>query len=757
MVKILHWLCKNIFVEMADYNRYYAHSLRNRPQAEWQPLKEHLLNVAEITKKFAESFNAGEWGYVAGLLHDIGKYSQEFQVMLAKVADNDVNLEGKIGHPDHSTAGAQEINKLKGGLGRLIAYAIASHHSGLLDGKSNEACLYARLKKNIPDYSSCPSDFIEVKNKITTLPFTPAEKNNERIAFQLQLFIRMLFSSLVDADFLDTEAFMDKDKSSLRKSYLELSDMRKQLIKALDKLSREAPDTLINKRRREILRQCLDKSHTKPGLFSLTVPTGGGKTLSSLAFAMEHAVKHRMRRIIYVIPYTSIIEQNANIFKNIFGDDAVLEHHSNFEMNENNYQSQLASENWDAPLVVTTNVQFFESLFHNKTSQSRKIHNIANSVVILDEAQMIPVSLLKPCMEVLRELAESYKNTIVLCSATQPAISKTDEFKNGLENVREIIEEPIKLYNEFNRVEITSLSKTQEKTSDVEVAQKISEHKQVLCVVNTRKHARLLYEQISNKEGLYHLSALMCPVHRSKVIKKIKQTLENNEQCRVVSTQLIEAGVDIDFPVVFRSAAGIDSIAQSAGRCNREGRLGRSGKVYVFYPENVLPIGHLRQSAEVTETIMRKYTDLLSPDTIKEYFRHLYWRNQDSLDKYGIINILMEGLSHDSEVNFSFKAISEKFRVIDNTMESIVIPYNDEAKEIVKQLRFAEFPKGLLRKVQRFCVQVYPNVLRELFKDGAIRLLSGNFFELLNEHLYREKIGLDYSNPVFRDVEKDII
>ena len=729
---------------------YFAHSLKGKSQKEWQKLEEHLKNVADLANNFAEPFNGSNWAYLAGLLHDIGKYSQEFQHMLIKSSDNNTNMETKVGHPDHSTAGAQAVNQLHAnGQGKLIAYAIAGHHCGLLDGKSNKACLEDRLKKNIPDYSACPRNIRAFNPHIKSLPFIPAKGNNMRVAFQLQFFIRMLFSCLVDADFLDTESFVNKD--FVRGGYPELPEMKDKLMQALEKLNVEAPDTKVNRHRKEILQQCISAADKTPGLFSLTVPTGGGKTLSSLAFAMKHAVKYGMEKIIYVIPYTSIIEQNADVFSKIFGDGAVLEHHSNLQINEDDHKSRLAIENWDAPLIVTTNVQFFESLFHNKSSRCRKIHNIANSVIILDEAQMLPVPLLKPCMEILRELTTSYKTTIVLCTATQPALSKTEEFENGLENVREIILNPEELYNKFKRVEIRYLAKKREKTMDVELAKKILEHKKVLCVVNTRSHARGLYEQIEDKDGLYHLSALMCPAHRSEVIQNMKQALSNNEKCRVVSTQLIEAGVDIDFPVVFRSFAGLDSIAQSAGRCNREGRL-QEGKVYIFYSEKKPPAGHLRQSAEVADTIIRKYDDLLSIKAINEYFSHLYWKNSDSLDKNNILGRLTEGVGR---INFPFREIGESFKIIDNDMISIIIPYNDEAKKIIKKLRYAEFTKNLARKAQRFSVQVYPQILRKL-EGVSIERIQDNYLVLTNADLYRYDIGLTYDDPTFREIENNI-
>lgn len=730
---------------------YYAHSLEGKPQKEWQKLEEHLQNVAKLAREFAEPFGGGDWAYLAGLLHDIGKCSQEFQNILIKTSDNNINTEVKK-HPDHSSAGAQKAIKLyTNGFGKLLAYTIAGHHSGLLDGNSNEACLADRLKKSIPDYSLCLNNILEFNTNIESLPFTPAKGNREQIAFQLQFFIRMIFSCLVDADFLDTEAFMNKNNSLLRGNYPEISEMEYKLNRKLGKLSSEAPDTLINRYRREILQQCMAAADSSPGLFSLTVPTGGGKTFSSLAFAIKHAIRYEMKRIIYVIPYTSIIEQNADVFREVFGNNAVLEHHSNVEISEDNYKSQLAIENWDAPLIVTTNVQFFESLFHNRISKCRKIHNIANSVIILDEAQMLPISLLKPCIEVLRELTNSYKTTITLCTATQPALLKNEEFVNGLENVREIISNPVELYNNFKRVEIIRLPEKHQNITDIEISKMIIKHKQVLCVVSTRRHARELYEQIQDKKGLYHLSALMCPVHRSEVIKKIKDTLKSNKKCRVISTQLIEAGVDIDFPVVFRSAAGIDSIAQSAGRCNREGKL-LKGKVFIFYPEKVPPVGYLRQGVDEANAIMRKYNDLLSIEAVNEYFRNLYWMNEDKLDKEKILEKLLEGVGM---LDFPLKEVAKQFKIIDNDMESIIIPYNEEAKEIIKQLRYAKFTNNIARRSQRFSVQVYPQILKKL-EGISVERIQDNFLILTNEDLYKKDVGLNYEDPIFRDIENNI-
>jgi CRISPR-associated endonuclease/helicase Cas3 len=730
-------------------SKYYAHSLINEPQTKWQELEDHLINVAKMAQEFAESFDAGDWAGLIGLFHDIGKYSKEFQERLAVSKDNNINNEIISGRPDHSTAGAQEINKLyNNGFGRMMAYAIAGHHSGLLDGKANETCLENRLKKSVNDYTAFKSSLFPINNRIDSLPIVLARGNKERIAFKLQFFIRMLFSCLVDADFLDTERFMNKETASKRGHFCKVEDMEYKLEQKINQLSLNALDSKINRLRKEILRQCIEAAEDMPGIFSLTVPTGGGKTLSSIYFAIKHAKKYNKKRIIYVIPYTSIIEQNAAVFRDIFGSNSVLEHHSSIEIKEDDYESRLAIENWDAPLIVTTNVQFFESLFHNRSSRCRRIHNIANSIVIFDEAQMLPVNLLKPCIETIRELADSYNTTILLCTATQPALKKNDEFSGGLENVREIISDPEDLYERFKRVKVEILPDT---IDDIQLSKKIQKYDQVLCVVNTRRHAKELFEQIADKDGLLHLSALMCPAHRSETINKIKQDLKDGKICRVISTQLIEAGVDIDFPVVFRAASGIDSIAQSAGRCNREGKKSM-GEVFVFNPERLPPPGYLRQAADEANTIIRKFKDLLSLRAVNEYFKNLYWINEEKLDKNKILEQLSEEVA---TYNFPFKKIAGQFHIIDNNMESIIIPFNDDAKKIIRQMRYSKFSKDLARRSQKYSVQVYPKILKEL-ENRAVEKVQENFFILTNEDLYKNDIGLNYKNPVFREIENTI-
>jgi len=731
------------------HTKYYAHSLDGRPASEWQLLEEHLTNVAEMTHSFADAFGAGDWGYLAGLWHDLGKYSDEFQKMLGAQGGTDAHIE-KVGRVDHSTAGAQNAFNVLKDKGKILAYTIAGHHAGLPNGKSNDACLHNRLKKAIPSYCACPEHILEVKS-LGDLPVGLNVNNSKQFGFQISLFIRMIYSCLVDADFLDTEAFMDRGKALWRKGYPSLPDLDKKLSSALKQLTENASKTSINKHRTEILKDCLNAAERPQGLFSLTVPTGGGKTLSSLAFAVKHALRHNLKRIIYVIPYTSIIEQNASVFREILGEDAVLEHHSNFEPKEEDNRSRLASENWDAPIIVTTNVQFFESLYRSRSSKCRRIHNIAESVVILDEAQMLPVPLLKPCLEVLRELSSSYRASIVLCTATQPALSTTETFKDGLEGVREIVSDPQKLYAEFKRVQVEKLPMT----LDDELADKLSEHKQALCIVNTRKHARRIFERIRNeKEGCYHLSALMCPEHRTATLNKIRTALLNGSPCRVVSTQLVEAGVDIDFPVVFRSMAGIDSIAQAAGRCNREGKLPEGGQVFVFLPEDGLSPGHFRQTAQIAEGVILHHKDLLSQEAIAEYFRTLYWTKGEKLDEYRILDDLGEGAKNG---DFPFRVVDEKFKIIKDGAEPIIIPWNKKAETIISGLRYSEFPASFARQAQRFTVQVYPKVLSSLECSGSVERLHDQFCVLINMDIYRDDLGLCPEDPIFHEVENLIM
>ncbi|MHB9095642.1 MAG: CRISPR-associated helicase Cas3', partial [Eubacteriales bacterium] len=483
-------------------------------------------------------------------------------------------------------------------------------------------------------------------------------------------------------------------------------------------------------------------------LFTLTVPTGGGKTLSSLSFALNHALRYGKERVIYVIPYTSIIEQNAAVFRDVLGGENVLEHHSNFAYpregqaeTEAEYAAgmgekmKLSAENWDMPIIATTNVQFFESLFAARSSKCRKLHNIANSVIIIDEAQMIPTGFLKPCLNAVVELAANYNSTVVLCTATQPAIKKI--LPEGISPV-EIIDDPAGLYMSFKRVQVSNIGSV----SDDELAERMKGNDQVLCIVNSKKHARLLYEKISG-QGTFHLSTRMCPEHRTKVLETIKKRLKEGQACRVVSTQLIEAGVDIDFPVVYRSLAGIDSIAQSAGRCNREG-LRQAGQVYVFWPEkHGMPRGWLSRTASLGGMIFERYEDPLGLEGVKEYFSSLYDVDAAELDKEGILPDIKE---QEKQLRFPFRTIAEKFKLIDDNTSTVVIPWDQNCRNTLLEAGYSQFPGAYARRLQRYGVGVYEKEFNELLEYGALEVVAERFYALREEAFmrhYSRETGLE--------------
>lgn len=740
-------LCVGFFlteIRLSTMKKHYAHSLPDRPVHDWQLLEVHLQNVAQLARSFAENFCAGYWAYYAGLWHDLGKYSDEFQKMLLDSADPEMNSETRPGRPDHSSAGAQYAVANAGRGGKILAYAIAGHHAGLLDGKGEDASLEKRLRKPIPEWSYAPS-FLLNRQDLNVLPFSPDRDDTSRFCFQASFFVRMIFSCLVDADFLDTERFLDPSRTEARGRYPSLSELETRFEHFLNEKMAAAPRTAVNARRAEIRKLSRDAAMWNPGLFSLTVPTGGGKTLSSLAFALRHALRYGMKRIIYVIPYTSIIEQTASVFREALGDDAVLEHHSNFEPPEDDQRARLAAENWDAPVIVTTNVQFFESLFASKTSRCRRLHNIARSVVILDEAQMLPVHLLRPCLESVRELARNYGVSMVLCTATQPALSSSETFRDGLDDVREIIPDPAGLYEAFRRVMVERLNEV----SDEWLAERLGNERQALCIVNTRRHARTLFERL-RAGGAYHLSGLMCPMHRSQALAKIRERLQSKEACRVISTQLVEAGVDLDFPVVYRAAAGIDSLAQAAGRCNREGLLPEPGKVYLFTPEKGIPPGWFRQTAETAALVLRRHEDPLSLAAVEEYFRNFYWLKSEQLDEKQILPSLSEG---SKSGDFPFRSIAERFRMIEQVTEPLIIPFNREAEEITRALRHADNPGGLVRAAQRYTIQIPRQALASLLQAGSVECLHDRFNVLLNRDIYGEDLGLCPEDPQFHRIE----
>lgn len=715
---------------------YYAHTDPNQPGkrpeegASWQRLDEHLKSTAKLARQFAAAFEAGDWGYIAGLWHDLGKFSDEFQKMLYQSAHP---LAQNLSRIDHSTFGAnQACRKWPRGEGKILAYVIAGHHAGLPDGNSNEdSCLRKRLDRNVPYSFRCSDESLNLFKP--SLPFVLDKKH---AAYALSFFVRMLYSTLVDADFLDTEKHMKPYQATQRPQGYSLTRLNDRLSKYLAKFDGCPDKTPVNRVRSEVLCDCLNAADKTPGLFSLTVPTGGGKTLSSMAFALKHALKWHRRRVIYVIPYTSIIEQNAAEFRRVFGELAVLEHHSNFEPRQEDYRTRLASENWDAPIVVTTNVQFFESLFGCRASRCRKLHNIANTVIILDEVQALPSEVLLPCIEAIKELALHYNCSVILCSATQPAIQERDDFSAGLAGVREIAEDPEELATSLKRVNAVDLGGL----ADVELAARLATHKKVLCVVNTRKHARLLYELLRGSDGLFHLSASLCPVDRSRILTDIRVMLIEGWECRVISTQLVEAGVDIDFPVVYRAIAGIDSVAQAAGRCNREGLLDY-GRVFVFRPEHKLPPGYFRHTAQTAESVMRRFKDdILSLGAIEEYFRDYYWSQGDRLDNKSILRLLREGAL---QLDFPFREVAKKFKLIEEEYKPVIVPRDEKAGRLIEQIRYADSLRGFSRKLQKYTVQMSQHDWDKLHDSGCLEMMRDTFPILTCSHLYDAETGLN--------------
>ncbi len=700
-------------------------------------LSDHLHGTAERAAQFAGEFGCAGWGRLAGLLHDLGKYSSAFQKKIRSAAEGpEAHLEAKA-RVDHSTAGALYAEKLIASpqdmAWRILSYLAAGHHAGLPDWHGDETgrkALSQRLLQttllNDALAGAIPKDIMT-----QTMP-----KERPKPGTDPSLWIRMLFSCLVDADFLDTEAFFDQDKASARGGYQSLNELLVHFDGFMDEKQRAAAATDVNKLRADVLVQCIRKAASPPGIFTLTVPTGGGKTLSSLAFALKHAIKHGKRRIIYVIPYTSIIEQTADQFRDIFGD-AVVEHHSNIDATDETTETaraRLACENWDAPVIVTTSVQFFESLFASRTGRCRKLHNIINSVVVLDEAQLLPPEFLKPILNTLQELQKNYGVTLVLSTATQPALGKRDGFE-GLTGITEIVDDPVGLHQALKRVSIIVPEDLNVQQTWESVSERLARHESVLCIVNRRDDARQLWALMP--KGTVHLSGLMCGEHRSRKIREIRERLSAGEAVRVVSTQLVEAGVDLDFPVVYRALAGLDSIAQAAGRCNREG-LRASGVIFVIVPPKEPPVGLLRQTAGIGKQLLsQKNDDYLHPDRFGEFFRQLYWLQGDRLDQHRI----MENLARDPELRFAFRTASAKFHLIDETKQETVLVRYGEGAKYLSQLEKTGPERWLMRKLQRYVVNLPRYLHQKLLASGAIRELHPGIFVQSHAAMYDDDLG----------------
>lgn len=701
-------------------NMLLAHGATDE-HPEGQSIEAHLKGTGELAETFAAEFGAAANGKLCGLAHDIGKYSDEFQLRLRG---------GK--KVDHATAGAIECFKIKAA---FEAVCVIGHHSGLpnvghkdADTTESQTFFGRKLRAEqggIPDYRKNWNGHIALPQDY----FRPSGRG-----FATAFYIRMLYSCLVDADYIDTETFMNGDAG--RGNYEPLSALCDKLTAYISKWNN--PTREIDILRQKILNSCIEKASAPRGIFSLTVPTGGGKTVASMAFALNHAAANSMKRIIYVIPYTSIIEQNAKVFRDILGQENVVEHHSSvsYELSENadepGYRNALATENWDAPVIVTTAVQFFESLYANRSSKCRKLHNIANSVIIFDEAQMIPSNNLRPCVAAIAELVRAYNATAVLCTATQPAIDEMLLEYSKKESVVELCPDVDGMFEKFRR---TSFEKEGRLTTD-ELVSRLESQQQVLCIVNTRKFAQEVYEALPS-EGRFHLSTLMCPVHRKQKLDEIRERLKSGKTCRVVSTSLIEAGVDVDFPRVFREMAGLDSILQAAGRCNREGkRSAESSIVTVFESENKVNklIAVNRDAAEET---VRDWTQPNTTSTIERYFKAYrdFLRNDD---KSGVITASEKGISG---CGLPFEWIAKEFKLIDQNTFTVYISVG-EGKELISRLREGERSRELYRKAGMYSVSIYENHFNALINAGAAEPFGDDAAILTDLSLYSDEKGL---------------
>lgn len=703
-------------------------------QNDWtiQTNEEHLQGVAKLAAQFAAKFGCEDIARIIGLLHDKGKEQTEWQKYIQGVTGYNHEYVNIRRGPNHSYVGARIAQIQYPQLAPLIAQPIAGHHRGLYD-----YCEYIEeTNKDIPKEVLVP------KSQSCAMP----RLQNLEI-HDLHHLVRMLFSCLVDADSLDTEGFMNPEQASLRGVHTTMEDLLSKLEEYLSHLKKRSEDTEVNRIRNYVQEQCVNESQGKAGFYSLTVPTGGGKTLASVLWALNHAVKKHLHRVIIAIPYTSIIVQTAATLKTIFGEENVLEHHSNvnpddIEDREQRERMLLATENWDYPIIVTTNVQLFESLFSNKRSDCRKLHNIVKSVLILDEVQTLPMNFYKPIVHTLDTLCRLFGTSVLFTTASQPVLTGRIEGTNpsvgfdALDSVHEIIPAEMKLHDKLRRVE---LKIDEAPKSYDELATEMSKHQRVLCIVNTRKDAKALYERLP-KEGIcLHLSRMMCPAHVAATIQHIKSALKEENGCpvRVIATQLVEAGVDIDFPVVYRQEAGLDSILQAAGRCNREGKNGIC-TTYVFSlgKEHSLPTGFISQTNNARLNMVGQY-DWFAPETMTAYFKHLHCRI-DNFDKQQMQELLYKPACE-------FEEAANRFHLIDDQTISVLINWHDSMN--LYQRLLSEGPTyQLMKQMGQYSVNIRKRDFDKLNSIGAIKEPFESIYVITNPAFYHEDTGLSIEN-----------
>lgn len=776
-----------------DEEEFWAHTHSEAGERRVHSLREHLERVGEIAGGFAARFGAHEWAALAGRWHDLGKYGEAFQRYIressepseAHVDEGDSSTDGAVSpgrrRVDHSTAGAKwalewaqsvSVERSQMQCVNAVAWAIAGHHAGLSDRADLLARLQSRGTARLAEVRDRAPDDLQSASRPEQVELVmpeaePRELQSARMR-QWEFWTRMLFSSLCDADFLDTESFFDASRSDARRgadvSMAALSARLREQMQAIEAGAREGSVSTV---RRDVRQACLVAASKSPGIFSLTVPTGGGKTLASLSFALEHAATHGMDRVVVAIPFTSITEQSADAYRTALSDESsiVLEHHSAFDdallvsrrrasgagsraiFRETSW-NRLASENWDAPLVVTTTVQLFESLFSNRSGRCRKLHRLARSVIVLDEAQTVPVRYLDAILDVLKTLVRDYGASVVLCTATQPAWGPAVLGARGISAMHEIYPAHREAFSALRRVRVQWPSSL-EPTPYEKIARELAARDDAMAIVHLRDDARTLctlVDEVVGDDRCVHLSALMCAEHRRAVLRSVRERKSRREPVRLVATQLVEAGVDLDFAVVFRAMAGLDALAQAAGRCNREGLLGvEGGLLRVFVAETDPPRGPLQDGLAVARTMLAiaqsegRTLDLFDPEIVREYFTRYYRATSTDHDKREIQAL---------RAAWDFATVAEQVRIIDEWAVPVVVPWGEGPSLLTGLQRAIDAgapPGRWLRKLQGYSVNVRRDLVDKWLKEAKVVAVGECALAIPSvfRGAYTERFGLD--------------
>lgn len=697
-----------------------------------QLLLDHLNGTSKLCRENANEFWADIAEFV-GQIHDIGKYTSGFQKRI-NGAEN-IRVE-------HAICGAKEVAKAPPkSYVPMIEYCVAGHHSGLPDGGTKvdgeeDSTLHGRMKRKTGDYSAYENE-VKLEYPKDNLRELFDVSNQREIIERYSFFTRYLFSCLTDADFIDTERFVTPNTDRGMDG-----DFQKAYEKVCEKLNSFKIETKLQESRSIIQEQVYKSVESNANVYTLNMPTGSGKTLCSIRAALKTAIENKKKRIIYVIPYVSIIEQTAKVFEDIFGDVLpVLQHHSNYDFDDdkNEDENEITSEklkrsceNWDAKLIVTTNIQFFESLYHYKGRRLRKLHNLADSVIIFDEIHMLPIDYIQPCLRAIGYVTKYLNSTAILMSATMPNYDKfMERYMSGVK-----IENAVKdtsLFNVFDKCRYEYIGKCELAS----LAEKAQEYDNALIIVNKRKTARELYDICSGNK--YHLSTYMTPLHRSEIIAKIKEDIKNGINTTVISTSLIEAGVDLDFKAVFREIAGIDNVLQSGGRCNREGKMDM-GDVFVFETDGGK--GEIQLKSNITRNLFEEFDNISTDKCIEEYYSRLFAFNDGNIDKSTITSLMGENLKFDE---IPFRTCADNFKFIKNQVIGIVIP-RDENKDLIEQLRYGKL--SVKRKLQQYSASVHIWELEEMIKEGIIEQLDCGVCILANTDYYKSDVGLTLENDV---------